>query len=531
MSAAKDPTCKVLVDPYTNYACLDKYLGDDPVTRFFNYYKLEWGHDSAPTDPHAPSTFRPDWKQSFPQSTPPMPFTEWPYGGSELIGENRPASVDSPLMVAIANTGLGKAMSDAHIQVYGWVDPGANISTNSVKPGGNWPAAYSYTPNTAQLDQVVLYMERTPDETQLDHVDWGFRLSGIYGENYRYTTAYGLASYQLLNRNFNNGYDFPMMYGEVYVPFLAGLNIRFGRYISIPDIEAQLAPNNYMYSHSMTYTFDNYTNTGLMFSQAFNKNWIAQVGVSIGTEAMPWHWGQTLANPFPNTLYPGNTYAIDPGAVPSITAGVRYQSDSGNDNIYVVANGFNAGNWGYNNLQWLGATWYHKFNDQWHLSFESYWGHQNNVPNALNATTQGILAAAGTPLSQGVNGMVFNTPGAAQCSDTAVLSCKAEWVTALVYVNYKINGLNNISFRAEYFDDMEGQRTGTKTAYIETGVGWQHWLSPQIEFRPEVSYYNSLNAPAFNGNFNFNTAGLNGPIIAPTKNYAIIAESDVIIHF
>jgi hypothetical protein len=105
-------------------------------------------------------------------------------------------------------------------------------------------------------------------------------------------------------------------------------------------------------------------------------------------------------------------------------------------------------------------------------------------------------------------------------------------VTALVYLNYRIDGLNNISFRAEYFDDMEGQRTGVKTAYLETGIGWQHWLSPQIEFRPEVSYYNSLNAPAFNGNFNANTAGLGGAgIIAPTKNYAIIAESDVIVHF
>jgi hypothetical protein len=35
----------------------------------------------------------------------------------------------------------------------------------------------------------------------------------------------------------------------VFIPQLAeGLLVRFGRYISIPDIEAQLAPNNYMYS-------------------------------------------------------------------------------------------------------------------------------------------------------------------------------------------------------------------------------------------------------------------------------------------
>src|SRR6202035_910746 len=122
-----------------------------------------------------------------------------------------------------------------------------------------------------------------------------------YGENYRYTTAYGLWSYQLLNQNKNYGYDLPMAYGEVFIPQLAeGLLIRFGRFISVPDIEAQLAPNNYMYTHSMTYTFDNYTNTGLQGSLALNKNWIVQLGVTDGTEAFPTHLSQRRDNPYPN---------------------------------------------------------------------------------------------------------------------------------------------------------------------------------------------------------------------------------------
>jgi len=74
---------------------------------------------------------------------------------------------------------------------YGWINSGANISTNSVKPGGNAPVGYDYTPNTIQLDQAVVYIERLPDTVQNDHFDWGFRLSGIYGVDYRYTTAYG----------------------------------------------------------------------------------------------------------------------------------------------------------------------------------------------------------------------------------------------------------------------------------------------------------------------------------------------------
>jgi hypothetical protein len=104
-----------------------------------------------------------------------------------------------------------------------------------------------------------------------------------------------------------------------------------------------------------------------------------------------------------------------------------------------------------------------------------------------------------------------------------VLACTASVQTYLAYLNYSPTKLDNISYRIEYFDDQQGQRTGVKTAYVETGIGWQHWFSPQIEMRPEVSFYKSLNANAFNGNSNLG--------IAPTKNTALIGSADIIIHF
>jgi hypothetical protein len=48
--------------------------------------------------------------------------------------------------------------------------------------------------------------------------------------------------------------------------------------------------------------------------------------------------------------------------------------------------------------------------------------------------------------------------------------------------------------------DPQGQRTGVVTNYADAALAWQHWFSPQIELRPEVAYYRSLNADAFNGN-------------------------------
>jgi hypothetical protein len=508
-------------DPYKNYSCLDAYLGTDFMTRFVNYYRLEWGHDAAPADPKAPSSRRADWPTT-PESTPPMPFAEWPYGGSTNLGVTRPSSADSPLMAALGNTAAGQWMNDAHIQVYGWINAGGNFSSNTVR-GGNAPAAYDYNPNTVQLDQAVLYIERLPDTVQKDHVDWGFRLAPIFGENYRYTTAYGLWSYQLLNQNKNYGYDLPMAYGEVFIPQIAeGLLLRFGRFISVPDIEAQLAPNNYMYTHSMTYTFDNYTNTGIQATLAATKNWMLQLGYVVGSDTMPWNEGARLTNLLPgNLLYPGTTFLKDPGATPSVTAGVRYTTDSGNDSVYVVADAINGGQWGYNNLQWYGLTAYHKFNDQWHISFETYNVHQSGVANINNPLVRGIIAGGGTPFSPQF--IPFNAPNGAQCSTTTALTCNASVQTYLAYLNYKASPLDNISYRVEFFDDKQGQRTGIKTRYFETGIGWQHWFSPQIEIRPEVSYYRSLDANAFNGNANLG--------IAPNKNFAIIGSADIIIHF
>src|ERR1035438_10417282 len=154
--AASTP-CTGTPDPYANYNCLDAYLGDNPFTRLLNYYKLEWGQSGPPTDPNALPSRAPGYGESSVQSTPPMPFTEWPYGGVTSMGVTRPNSIDSPLMAAIANTSLGQWMQDNHFQVYGWVDPGGNFSSNTLrKPGGNAPINYAYIPNTIQLDQAVI---------------------------------------------------------------------------------------------------------------------------------------------------------------------------------------------------------------------------------------------------------------------------------------------------------------------------------------------------------------------------------------
>ena len=349
-------------------------------------------------------------------------------------------------MVAIANTGVGKLMSDAHIQIYGWVNGGGNISTNNAKPGGNVPAAYDYTPNTFQLDQAVVYVERLPDTVQLDHIDWGFRFSALYGVDYRYTTSYGLASYQLLNHNLVNGYDFPMVYGDIYFPVLQGMNVRVGRFISIPDIEAQLAPNNYTYVHSLTYSFDNYTNTGIQVTTALTKNWIIQTGVTVGSDTMLWNIGQTVPNLLPgNPIFPAQISPKIPGRCPRLLwdsvgrAMTAEMTSTSSPTRSTAANGVTT------TCNGSAAPTITSSTTTGTSAVEAYNLHQNNVLNALNPAAVAIVAGGGTPF--GPNIMPFNAPNLAQCNNPTALTCTASAQAFLTYVNYSPNKLNNFSLR------------------------------------------------------------------------------------
>jgi hypothetical protein len=222
-----------------------------------------------------------------------------------------------------------------------------------------------------------------------------------------------------------------------------------------------------MYSHSFTYGYDNYTNTGINVAIQLNKNWTIQAGILDGTEVALW---------VPSSK--------DPGKQPSFEGCIRWVSDTAYDAIYVCADGINDGTWGYNNLQWYGFTYYHKFNERWHLSAE-YWNiHQNNVLDV----SQGY---ANTPWAT-----FRNPPFEAHCNPGQTQCTAKEW-SALAYLNYKVTPRDNTTWRVEFFDDQNGQRTGFKTRYFNNAIGWQHWFSPSVLIRPEIAYYTSLDADAF----------------------------------
>jgi len=278
-----------------------KMTGKGFFGRIGEYYLEDW----AGTLPSGKDLFvseAPKRGWPSPVSDPPYPFSDWPYGGSPDIGS--PDTTMFPLTYAIytSHTAFGDFLKEHNIKLYGWVELGANYSTsngavapaalNSPVKYSNAPTAYAVLQNSIQLDQLTLYVEKKPDTVQHDHFDWGFRFTNLYGLDYRYTTTKGILSAQLLSdsRPFGNryGYDPVMFYVDLFWgQVMEGLNIRIGRYISLPDIEAQLAPDNYTYSHSLLYTFDCYTQTGINGTLKISNAWLFQAGLSGSCDVAP----------------------------------------------------------------------------------------------------------------------------------------------------------------------------------------------------------------------------------------------------
>ena len=428
--------------------------------RFIKAYADDWHPGSGPAE-------APKYRGApLPVTNPPFPFVLWPMGGTPLIGYSNATAY--PLTQALQTGKHGDWWKKANIQIYGWADVGMNLSTSSARPYGNLPAAYVEVPNTIQLDQATLYIERTPDTVQTDHFDWGFRLTNLYGLDYRYTTAEGYFSQQLLNNPQKDGslgqrmgYDPVMMYVDLYFPKIGeGTDVRIGRYISLPDIEAQLAPNNYTYTHSLTYTYDCYTQTGINATTKWTSHWTTQVGLSGGCEAAPWA---------PAAKVTGNVC-------------IAYTWAENFDNIYVCANSINDSKYNYNNLAAYYLTWYHKFgHSKWHTDWETWYQYMKDTPNVNNP-------AAASLLIENSNGAYCNT-------DTQLTCFAPEWAT-LNYVARQI-GKDAIIVRNEFFDDIKGQRTGYQSKFTEHDVSWNHWIGSTVVFRPEVRYDHAYDAPAY----------------------------------
>jgi len=334
-------------------------------------------------------------------------------------------------------------------KLYGWIEPGFNFSTSERSLA---PLSYNIYANRLVLDQAVICLERLPDTVQTSRVDFGFRLIALYGTDYRFTAAKGYFSQQSLKFNRQYGFDPALEYADIYIPQLAsGLNIRVGRYSAPAGIESQFAPGNYNYTHSLLFTVDPSTQTGILATLKLNQRWLVQAGVHSGNDVAPW----------------------TPDARPSLTACISFTSKTQQDDFYGCVNGINNGRYAYNNVQQFDATWYHKFSKSLHIATEAWYMYERDVPNVAGNV------ANPAPLEPGANG--------AFCAPEQLRCFAPEWA-AVNYIEKELSSRNFLSLRTDFLNDIKGQRTGLSSRYAEHELMFGHWIGSTVLVRPALRF-------------------------------------------
>jgi hypothetical protein len=397
-----------------------------------------------------------------PWDSPPFPTSE--YQGYPLIGVP-PSANEDPMQKALLLGPFGDQIRDSRIEFHGWVTMSGNWSNAR---NSNLPTAYWIVPNTVQVDQAIVRFEREADTVQTDHMDWGFRAVGLYGIDYRYTTAGGVFSQQLLYHNNLYGFDPVEFFAELYIPnIFEGMSIRLGRWIACPDIEAQYAPDNYLASHSLLFTYDTYTQTGAMFSFQINQRNMIQGAIQSGTDMAPWYVG----------------------AVPTGFFGWRWISQSNNDAFYTCLNNVNNAKFryfmadgrkaGHDNFNYIVSTWEHRFSQKIHTKTEAYYMWQFDA-------VVGGTPSLGPPMSFGGGGGLGKfLPG------------NSPAYGVLNYTMFQLSKRDYFTLRNEWWRDQRGERSGFATNYSSHTIGISHQFNDRVMIRPEIGYYHSYDVPAF----------------------------------
>lgn len=368
--------------------------------------------------------------------------TETP--GEEAAAASAPAPSPAPtpdrwlLMKAVQGSWLGDVAYDHRLQVTGWTEMSYTASTDQHK---NLPMGFNYVANDLLLQQNWLRFERPVVTSGTTEPTFGFRNDWILpGSDYLFTLPRGIFNEQLTGshgRPNRYGIDPIQFYGEGYFPTVGrGLDVKLGRVFCQYGVEANDAISNQLCSHAYTFIYDPFTHTGVMSTLKLTDVWSVQAGMMLGSDIF-----------------------IDPADTPTGMGSVKWAPPNGrNSALFSVILGsgrFNQAE-SFHNPEIFDLVVTHKINARLNYSFEGLFGFTTNVPDL------------GT----------------------------AEWFGILNYLTYDFTPRLSGTTRLEFFDDIQGQRTGFKGLYSVLTTGLSFRPRKAIIFRPEVRYdYNDESRP------------------------------------
>lgn len=359
-------------------------------------------------------------------------------------GEDTPATTEAPtssstglLMKSLEPTLLGAWLSEKKISISGWTEgsfTGSSASYNQL------PMGFNYLANNFLLQQNWLRIEKSIDEKS-SSPSWGFRSDTILpGSDYRFTVARGLWDSQLTDNQGSPatyGIDPVQFYGEVYLPQIgAGLDIKLGRFFAQFGVESIDTTQNQLASRSYTFIYDPFTNTGLLTTLKLNDTWSIQNGLALGSDVF-----------------------IDPAATPTYLGSIKWAPPKGDTTVLfstILGCGRYNTSQDFNNPQIFDLVVTHKLSEKWNYTLEALYGFQDNVPD-----------------------IGF-----------------ANWFGIVNYLTYQMSDKLSTTARLEFFDDIQGQRTGYRGLYTTATWGFHYKPNDVFVIRPEVRFdHNDVSRP------------------------------------
>jgi hypothetical protein len=376
------------------------------------------------------------------------------------LGQTAPESSDTPppqpapdrwlLMKALQGTWAGSVLDENRMELYGWVQ---GCLTASSDRANNLPLGWNYVANDFLLEQNWLRFGRTVVTSGTADPTFGFRSDWILpGSDYRFTIARGLFDAQLTAKDgepHRYGIDPIQFYAEGYFPTIGrGLDVKLGRFFALYGVESNAAVDNALWSHSYTFFYNPFTHTGLLATLKLTDAWTVQSGLVTGSDM--------FIGPEATPTYIGSAKWAPPGGRDSVLFSVIAGSGRFNDERQ------------FHNPEVFDLVYTHTVDPRLTYIFESLYGFTTNVPE---------------------------------------LGGFANWFGIVQYLTYAVTPRLNANARLEFFDDIQGQRTGFRGLYTDFTVGLNFHLRPGIILRPEVRYdYNDRTRP-FEDHHGLFTAG------------------------
>lgn len=315
--------------------------------------------------------------------------------------------------------------------------------TASTASGNQLPLGFNYRANDFLLQQNWLRVERKPKSESFTP-SYGFLADTILpGSDYRFTRARGLWDSQTGTL----GIDPVQFYAQAYYPNIAqGLDVKVGRFFGQFGVESIAAINTPFVSRAYTFIYNPFTQTGVLTTLKLNDLWSVQNGVVTGSDVF-----------------------FDSASEPTYIGSVKYKSPDRQSSLQlstVLGSGrFNQAE-DFSNPRVFDLVYTRSINERMTYQFNSLYGYQTHVPVIGNA----------------------------------------DWYSFVNYWSYRWRDDLQSNCRVEFFDDVDGNRTGFEGLYTAGTLGLLYLPIKSIILRPEVRFDHNTSSRPFAGHPDLFTA-------------------------